>query len=143
MAASTRWCSGPRSPAGTRRCLRQGNHHHTISHLAPKNSTFFHGGRKSRADLITLPAIANAYSNCYPGSLDPQKAAGKIVVCVGTDPMVSRRVKKLVAEGAGARGLVLIDDTEKAVPFVAGGFPFSHVGTDAGAEILGYMNSTK
>ncbi|TKW12466.1 hypothetical protein SEVIR_5G037700v4 [Setaria viridis] len=82
-------------------------------------------------------------SNCYPGSLDAQKVAGKIVVCVSTDPMVSRRVKKLVAEGSGARGLVLINDAEKDVPFVAGGFALSQVGTDAGAQILEYINSTK
>ncbi|KAL5220226.1 hypothetical protein ABZP36_024939 [Zizania latifolia] len=99
--------------------------------------------------LVFGPQVAGRYtpvseaSNCYPGSLDPQKAAGKIVVCVGTDPMVSRRVKKLVAEGAGARGLVIIDDAEKAIPFVAGGFPLSQVGTDAGAQILEYMNSMK
>ncbi|KAG2588044.1 CO(2)-response secreted protease-like isoform X4 [Panicum virgatum] len=82
-------------------------------------------------------------SNCYPGSLDARKVAGKIVVCVSTDPMVSRRVKKLVAEGNGARGLVLIADAEKDVPFVAGGFALSQVGTDAGAQILEYINSTK
>ncbi|XP_040380849.1 CO(2)-response secreted protease-like isoform X2 [Oryza brachyantha] len=99
--------------------------------------------------LVFGPQVAGRYtpvseaSNCYPGSLDAQKAAGKIVVCVGTDPMVSRRVKKLVAESAGARGLVLIDDAEKANPFVAGGFPFSQVGTDAGAQILEYINATK
>jgi hypothetical protein len=57
--------------------------------------------------------------------------------------MVSRRVKKLVTEGSGARGLVLIDDAEKDVPFVAGGFAMSQVGTDAGAQILEYINSTK
>jgi hypothetical protein len=82
-------------------------------------------------------------SNCYPGSLDAQKVAGKIVVCVATDPMVSRRVKKLVAEATGARGLVLIDDTEKDVPFVSRVFAFSQVGVDAGAQILEYINSTK
>ncbi|XP_062196653.1 CO(2)-response secreted protease-like [Phragmites australis] len=82
-------------------------------------------------------------SNCYPGSLDAQKVAGKIVACVGTDPMVSRRVKKLVAEGSGARGLVLIDDAEKDIPFVSGGFAFSQLGTDAGAQILEYISSTK
>ncbi|KAJ1283342.1 hypothetical protein BS78_03G121200 [Paspalum vaginatum] len=82
-------------------------------------------------------------SNCYPGSLDAHKVAGKIVVCVSTDPTVSRRVKKLVAEGSGARGLVLIDDAEKDVPFVAGGFAFSQVGTDAGAQILEYINAAK
>ena len=82
-------------------------------------------------------------SNCYPGSLDARKVAGKIVVCVSTDPMVSRRVKKLVAEGSGARGLVLVGDAERDVPFVAGGFALSQVGTDAGAQILEYINSTK
>uniref|UniRef100_A0A0D9UZP3 Subtilisin-like protease n=1 Tax=Leersia perrieri TaxID=77586 RepID=A0A0D9UZP3_9ORYZ len=99
--------------------------------------------------LVFGPQIAGRYtpvseaSNCYPGSLDAEKAAGKIVVCVGTDPMVSRRVKKLVAESAGASGLVLIDDNEKSIPFVSGGFPFSQVGVDAGAQILEYINSTK
>jgi hypothetical protein len=29
------------------------------------------------------------------------------------------------------------------VPFVAGGFAMSQVGTDAGAQILEYINSTK
>nr|BAJ99628.1 predicted protein [Hordeum vulgare subsp. vulgare] len=82
-------------------------------------------------------------SNCYPGSLDVQKVSGKIVVCVGTNSMVSRRVKKLVAEGSAASGLVLIDDTEKDVPFDAGSFAFSQVGADLGAQILDYINSTK
>jgi hypothetical protein len=82
-------------------------------------------------------------SNCYPGSLDAQKVARKIVVCVGTNSMVARRVKKLVAEGSGASGLVLIDDEQKDVPFDAGSFAFSQVGNDVGAQILGYMISTK
>ncbi|WVZ71565.1 hypothetical protein U9M48_020139 [Paspalum notatum var. saurae] len=105
------------------------------------------GGRQY--PLVFGPQAAAQYapvaeaSNCYPGSLDAEKVAGKIVVCVGTDPMVSRRVKKLVAEGSGAVGLVLIDDAEKDVPFVAGGFAFSQVGTDAGAQILEYINATK
>ncbi|XP_020185455.1 CO(2)-response secreted protease isoform X1 [Aegilops tauschii subsp. strangulata] len=86
---------------------------------------------------------ASEASNCYPGSLDVQKVAGKMVVCVGTNSMVSRRVKKLVAEGSGASGLVLIDDTEKDVPLDAGSFAFSQVGADLGAQILDYINSTK
>jgi hypothetical protein len=82
-------------------------------------------------------------SNCYPGSLDEQKVAGKIVVCVSTDSTVSRRVKKLVAEGSGAIGLVLIEDEQKDVPFQAGSFAFSQVGNDVGAQILSYITSTK
>ncbi|KAK3163426.1 hypothetical protein QOZ80_1AG0003510 [Eleusine coracana subsp. coracana] len=99
--------------------------------------------------LVFGPQAAAPYapvaeaSNCYPGSLDAQKVAGKIVVCVATDATVSRRVKKLVAEGMGARGLLLIDDADKDVPLVSGGFAFSQVGVDAGAQILDYINSTK
>ncbi|KAJ1689251.1 hypothetical protein LUZ63_013406 [Rhynchospora breviuscula] len=82
-------------------------------------------------------------SNCYPGSLDADKTEGKIVVCVSTDATVSRRVKKLVAEGARAKGLILIDEAEKSIPFDSGSFAFSQVGTDAGTQILAYINSTK
>ncbi|KAK1664361.1 hypothetical protein QYE76_052520 [Lolium multiflorum] len=102
-----------------------------------------------RYPLVTGAEAAGRYtpvseaSNCYPGSLDAQKVAGKIVVCVGTNSMVARRVKKLVAEGSGASGLVLIDDEQEDVPFDAGSFAFSQVGNDVGAQILGYMISTK
>ncbi|KAL6658536.1 hypothetical protein ACP70R_004122 [Stipagrostis hirtigluma subsp. patula] len=82
-------------------------------------------------------------SNCSPGSLNPRKVAGKVVVCVGTDPEVSRRVKKTVAEQAGARGVVLIDDAQKDTPLGSGDFPFSQVGTNAGGHILGYINCTR
>lgn len=82
-------------------------------------------------------------SNCYPGSIDEGKASGKILVCVDTDPTLTRRVKKSVAEGAGAKGLILIDDDEKGVPFDSGSFPFTEVGSDAGLQILKYLNSTK
>lgn len=105
------------------------------AHTAAERASFSQG--------VELINVGERCSNCYPGSLDAQKVAGKIVVCVSTDPMVSRRVKKLVAEGSGARGLVLIDDAEKDVPFVTGGFALSQVGIDAGAQILEYINSTK
>lgn len=82
-------------------------------------------------------------SNCYPGSLDTEKTAGKIIVCVDTDPTVSRRIKKLVAEGSQAKGLIVIDEMEKGVPFDSGSYPFSEVGDKDGAQILEYINSTK
>lgn len=75
--------------------------------------------------------------------MDAEKAAGKIILCVDSDPTVTRRVKKLVAEGARAKGLILIDEAEKGVPFDSGSYPFSEVGNDAGAQILKYINSTK
>ncbi|KAJ3676577.1 hypothetical protein LUZ60_003989 [Juncus effusus] len=82
-------------------------------------------------------------SNCYPGSLDADKTKGKIVVCVSTDPSVSRKVKTLVAQGARAKGLIIIDDITKNIPFDSGSFPFSQVGSDVGNQILQYINSTK
>eukprot|EP00268_Persea_americana_P052589 TRINITY_DN5896_c2_g1_i1.p1 TRINITY_DN5896_c2_g1~~TRINITY_DN5896_c2_g1_i1.p1 ORF type:complete len:776 (-),score=95.66 TRINITY_DN5896_c2_g1_i1:137-2464(-) len=82
-------------------------------------------------------------SNCYPGSLDARKAAGKIIVCVDNESTVSRRVKRLVAENARAKGLILIDEVEKGVPYDSSDFPFSNVGSMVGAHILRYINSTK
>ncbi|XP_020105392.1 CO(2)-response secreted protease-like isoform X1 [Ananas comosus] len=95
------------------------------------------------ADVAAEFTPVSEASNCYPGSLDDDKTAGKIVVCVDTDPTVSRKVKKLVAEGARAKGLILIDEVEKGVPFDSGSFPFSQLSNDAGAQILQYINSTK
>ncbi|RRT33063.1 hypothetical protein B296_00050178 [Ensete ventricosum] len=98
--------------------------------------------------ILRVPGIswrqnqALFHSNCYPGSLDADKAAGKIIVCVDTDPTVTRRTKKTAAEGAGAKGLILADEAERGVPFNSGSFPFSEVANDVGAQILKYINST-
>lgn len=81
--------------------------------------------------------------NCYPGSLDPNKVAGKIVVCANDNPSVTRRIKKLVVEDAKAKGMILIDEDEKGVPFDSGVFSFVEVGSVAGSQILHYLNSTK
>ncbi|KAI3848189.1 hypothetical protein MKX03_022364 [Papaver bracteatum] len=77
------------------------------------------------------------------GSLDSKKAAGKIIVCVSTDPTVSRRIKKLVVEGALAKGMILINEAEKGAPFESGVFPFSQMGDVDGAKILKYIKATK
>ena len=81
--------------------------------------------------------------NCYPGSLDPEKVKGKVIVCVDTFPIISRKIKKLVAEDAQAKGLILINDNEKGVPFDSGAFPFTEVGSAIGYKILKYINSNK
>ncbi|XP_059653728.1 CO(2)-response secreted protease-like [Cornus florida] len=81
--------------------------------------------------------------NCFPGSLDSKKVAGKIVVCVDTDFNVATRIKKLVVEDCKAKGLILIDDVEKDEPFDSGVFPFTEVGNIAGSQILDYINSTR
>ncbi|XP_020162934.3 CO(2)-response secreted protease [Aegilops tauschii subsp. strangulata] len=95
------------------------------------------------AQAATRRAPASEASNCYPGSLRKRKVAGKILVCIGTDSRITRRIKMLVAEDSGARGLVLIDHKAMEAPIDTASFPFSQVGTDAGAQILRYINSTK
>ncbi|KAF7092884.1 LOW QUALITY PROTEIN: hypothetical protein CFC21_095335 [Triticum aestivum] len=95
------------------------------------------------AQAATRSTTASKASNCYPGSLRKRKVAGKILVCIGTDSRITRRIKKLVAEDSGARGLVLIDDKAMEAPIDTASFPFSQVGAVAGAHILQYINSTK
>ncbi|KAF8403567.1 hypothetical protein HHK36_011671 [Tetracentron sinense] len=94
-------------------------------------------------DVAAASTPVSEASNCYPGSLDSKKAFGKIIICVDADPAIPRRMKKLVAEAAGARGVILIDDAEKGVPLDSGVFPFSEVGDMAGLQMLKYINSTK
>ncbi|XP_074312364.1 CO(2)-response secreted protease-like [Silene latifolia] len=92
------------------------------------------------AAAFTPPSEA---SNCYPGSLDPEKAAGKIVVCVNNYPSIARRIKTLVVQDAGAKGMIYISDVGKGVPFDSGAYPFTQVGENDGIQILNYINSTK
>ncbi|XP_068658336.1 CO(2)-response secreted protease-like [Aristolochia californica] len=94
-------------------------------------------------DVAAKSVPLNEASNCYPGSLDLKKTAGRVVVCINNDPTVSRRTKKLVAETSGAKGMILIDDVEKGVAFDSGSFPFSEVGDTFGGEILKYIASNK
>ena len=97
-------------------------------------------------DLCSSYEQSNDFSNCrncYPGSLDAKKVAGKIVVCVNDDNTVTRRIRKLVVEDAKAKGMILIDETQKGVPFDSGIFSFVQVDNDVGLQILKYINSTK
>ncbi|WCJ39255.1 Subtilisin-like serine endopeptidase family protein [Euphorbia peplus] len=86
---------------------------------------------------------ASEARNCYPGSLDRNKVAGKIVICIDSDFSIPRRIKKLVVEDAGAKGLILINEYLKGVPFDSGVFPFSEIGNSDGSLLLKYINSTK
>ncbi|KAL6009786.1 hypothetical protein ACLOJK_000215 [Asimina triloba] len=94
-------------------------------------------------DIAAKSVPAFEASNCYPGSLDGDKTAGKIVVCMDTDPTVPRRLKKMTADDAGAKGMILIRSTDTGVPFDSGSFPYSEVGFMDGNQILKYLNSTK
>ncbi|XP_056164746.1 CO(2)-response secreted protease-like isoform X2 [Syzygium oleosum] len=86
---------------------------------------------------------ADEARNCLPGSIDRTKVAGKIVVCVDTDAMGSRRIKKLVVEDAKAKGMILIGDNHNGDPFDSGVFPFTQVDNVAGYKILKYISSAK
>ncbi|KAK2354260.1 CO(2)-response secreted protease [Trifolium repens] len=81
--------------------------------------------------------------NCYPGSLDYNKVAGRIVVCVDDDPNISRKTKKLVLQDARAMGMIFVSEDNKDVSFDAGAFPFTEIGNLEGRQILQYINSTK
>ncbi|GAU33362.1 hypothetical protein TSUD_364870 [Trifolium subterraneum] len=81
--------------------------------------------------------------NCYPGSLDYSKVAGKIVVCVDDDPNISRKTKKLVLQDARAMGMIFVSEDNRDVSFDAGAFPFTEIGNLEGHQILQYINSTK
>ncbi|KAJ0044697.1 hypothetical protein Pint_05686 [Pistacia integerrima] len=81
--------------------------------------------------------------DCRPGSLDAKKVEGKIIVCLDNDPTIPRRIKKLVAEDAKAKGLIFVNEDDKAVPFDSGTFPYAQVGNSDGYQIIKYINSTK
>ncbi|KAJ8774006.1 hypothetical protein K2173_009437 [Erythroxylum novogranatense] len=80
---------------------------------------------------------------CYPGSLDRQKVAGKIVVCADNDASIPRKIKKEVAEDARAIGLILINEDKKGLPLDSGSFPLSELGDKAGMQILKYVNTSR
>lgn len=82
-------------------------------------------------------------SNCYPGSLDPAKARGKIVVCSSTDTSISRRMRKATVQGAEGIGMVLVDSLGKSVTTNYGSFPLTTVGEEEGSQIFSYIKSQK
>uniref|UniRef100_A0A803N783 Uncharacterized protein n=1 Tax=Chenopodium quinoa TaxID=63459 RepID=A0A803N783_CHEQI len=94
-------------------------------------------------DMASAFTPSSEASNCYPGSLDPKKVAGKILVCLNNYPSISRRIKMLEVQDAGASGLLYISNVEKGVPYDSGSFPFTQVGEDDGLKILKYINSTR
>ncbi|KAJ4720463.1 Subtilisin-like protease [Melia azedarach] len=85
--------------------------------------------------------VVSEARSCDPESLDPKKVAGKIIVCI--DPTVLRTIMLLVAEGAKAKGLIVVNKDESIVPFDSGKFPYAEVGKVSGYRIIKYINSIK
>ncbi|KFK32412.1 hypothetical protein AALP_AA6G238800 [Arabis alpina] len=79
---------------------------------------------------------------CLPGSLDPKKVAGKVVVCVMSST-TTKRIIKLVLEDAGCKGLILVNEREKIMASNSGDFPHSEVDMTYGYKILKYILHTK
>ncbi|PSS23915.1 CO(2)-response secreted protease [Actinidia chinensis var. chinensis] len=111
----------------------------SLSNLTRSNTYPITFGEEVASDFTPFSEARN----CFPGSLNSRKVEGKIIVCTSTDPSIPRAIKKLVVEDDKAKGLVLIDEAEKDLPFDSGIFPFSEVGNIVGSQILNYINSTK
>ena len=77
---------------------------------------------------------------CFPGTLDPAKVAGKIVVC---DRGVNDRVEKSQVVGdAGGVGMVLVNLSPNTINADIHSVPTVHVDNVAGAAIKSYVGST-
>ncbi|CAK9136080.1 unnamed protein product [Ilex paraguariensis] len=82
-------------------------------------------------------------SYCLESSLNRTKAKGKVLVCRHAGSSTeSKLVKSEVVKEAGGVGMILVDETDKAVaiPFV---IPAAIVGKRMGKRILSYINHTR
>jgi len=82
-------------------------------------------------------------SNCSPGLLDPSKAKGKIVVCSSSIAYISTVMKKGAVQGAGGRGMILVNDTGITLGYDYGTFPSTTLRDEDGSEILSYIRSQR
>lgn len=92
----------------------------------------------------TLKICAKFCSDlCKPGTLDPKKVKGKILICLrGDNPRVDKGQNAALA---GAVGMVLANDESNendvtADPHV---LPASHITYKDGQTLYAYMKSTK
>ncbi|WBQ03180.1 S8 family peptidase [Kribbella sp. CA-293567] len=77
---------------------------------------------------------------CMPGTLDPAKAAGKIVVC---DRGVSARVdKSLQVKNAGGIGMILVNPAASTLDSDLHSVPTVHLDHVAGPELKAYVSGT-
>ncbi|KAJ1398076.1 Peptidase S8/S53 domain [Sesbania bispinosa] len=97
----------------------------------------------SGADVKVDNASAVDALECREGALDPEKAKGKILVCLRGDG--DRLEKGVQVANAGAVGMILANDKESADEIIADPhvLPASHVTFKDGSYILNYINSTK
>ena len=77
---------------------------------------------------------------CAPGSLDPAKATGKIVVC--DRGVVDRVAKSTAVKQAGGVGMVLTNTTPGSLDADFHAVPTVHLDEVAGAEVKAYVAAT-
>ena len=93
--------------------------------------------------LSTASGLAGADATqvrlCYPGTLDPAKVSGKIVVC---DRGVIARVDKSKAvQQAGGKGMILVNTNVNSLNADLHYVPTIHVDNVAGAAVKAYVTS--
>ncbi|XVF33840.1 hypothetical protein REPUB_Repub18cG0006200 [Reevesia pubescens] len=80
---------------------------------------------------------------CQPGTLDPKKAKGKILVCLrGVNTRTDKGKQALLA---GAVGMILANDEKSGNEVIADPhfLPATHINFTNGATVFAYINSTK
>jgi subtilisin family serine protease len=90
-------------------------------------------------DVKTADAAVGDAQLCFPGTLDPAKVTGKIVLC---DRGVSARVEKsAVVRDAGGVGMILRNLVPSSLNADLHSIPTVHVDEIAGAAIKSYIDS--
>jgi len=80
-------------------------------------------------------------SNCAPQTLDPGKAKGKILLCSSNNDYGYVESTKVGVQGAGAKGMVILNDSQTTVGYDYGTFPSTTLSDKDGSEILSYIRS--
>ncbi|KAF8696133.1 hypothetical protein HU200_037024 [Digitaria exilis] len=97
----------------------------------------------SAANATAANQTTSNSSLCLPGSLDPAKVAGKIVVCVRG--AIARVEKGLVVKQAGGVGMVLCNDPSSGDSVIADPhlIPAAHCSYSQCLKLLDYLKSTE
>ena len=80
---------------------------------------------------------------CQPGTLDPTKVNGKILVCLrGINARTDKGKQALLA---GAVGMILANDEKSGNEVIADPhlLPATHINFTDGVTVFAYINSTK
>ncbi|XVF40241.1 hypothetical protein PTKIN_Ptkin01aG0096300 [Pterospermum kingtungense] len=95
-----------------------------------------------KAGDVVVPGVAqNLTEQCLPGSLDPDKVKGKIVMC--TRGAGLRVGKGIEVKRAGGVGFILANSQGNELSCDAHLLPATAVTSDGRTKILEYINSTK